>query len=217
MIKSDIELQGDVMHELAFEPQVEASHIGVGARDGVVTLTGTVSDFNEKLAAEHAVKRVSGVRGFVEHLAVEIPPSRRRGDAEIARDVVNALAGDITVPDDRITAKVEGGWLTLEGQVDWRYQREHAGRAVQHLPGIKGVSNMITVRPSAQAAEVAWRIRQAFTRRAEIDENTIEIESSGARVTLRGTVRSWAERDAATEVAYSVPGVTVVENLTEIV
>jgi osmotically-inducible protein OsmY len=216
MSKTDAQLQTDVIDELAFDPQVDASTIGVTAKGGVITLTGTVRNFPEKYAAEHAAKRVGGVRGIAEELLVEIPSAFHRSDADIARAAVAALDLDITVPKNKVTAKVENGWLTLDGTLDWHYQREAAMKAVAHLIGLKGVANAITVKPMASSFDVRVKIRQAFERNAGIDANKVQVALNGDIVTLTGNVRSWSERDEATYAAASVPGVSVVHNYTHV-
>jgi len=217
MSKTDAQLQSDVIDELAFDPMVDASTIGVTAKGGVISLTGTVRNFPEKYAAEHATKRVGGVHGIAEELKVEIPTAFHRSDADIARAALLALQADISVPKDAVTVKVENGWLTLEGVLDWNYQREAAKRAVNYLIGLKGVSNVISIKPMVSSIDVKSKIRQAFERNAGIDANKVQVTLVGDTVTLKGDVRSWSEHDDATYAASSVPGVTSVHNYTHVV
>lgn len=217
MSKTDTQLQRDVIDELAFEPKVDDSTIGVTAKGGVITLTGTVRSYPEKYAAEHAAKRVGGVGAIAEELKVEIPSAFHRSDTEIARAALVALGSDISIPKNTVTAKVENGWLTLEGMLDWHFQREAVTRAVAHLIGLKGVSNLITIKPIVSAIDVKSKISAAFERNAGIDANKVQVALIDGVVTLSGDVRSWSEHDEASYAASSVPGVTAVHNYTHVV
>lgn len=216
MTKSDPILQSDVMDELAFDPTVDATNITVTAKDGVVTLAGTVNSYAEKTAAEQAAKRVAGVHGIAEELKIEIPSLHQRNDADIARAAITAIDWSVNVPRNTVTVKVENGWLTLDGEVDWQYQKESAVRAVEHLNGIRGVSNLIVVKAAATPGDVTAKIRKAFERAAEVDANRVRVEMRDGIVTLRGTVHSWNEHDEAAHAAFSVAGVRAVENLTSV-
>lgn len=224
-MKSDLQLQEDVAEELAFDPSVDATEIAVAAKGGVVTLSGTVGSYAERLAAERAAKRVAGVIAIAEGLRIELRTFHERTDVEIAAAAVSILRWDVTIPPQAISVKVETGWVTLEGRVDWQFQRENAERAVAHLAGVKGVTNLIGVTPRPQqrapelavtGADVKQKIRRSFERSAEIDAGRIAVETSNGTVTLRGTVHSWFERDEVLRAAYSVPGVRRVENLTTV-
>lgn len=217
MTKGDLQIEKDVLDELAFDPTVDATDVSVSANDGVVTLRGTVRSYPEKLAAERAAKRVAGVHGIAEELKIEVPAMHHRTDNDIARAAVVALDSDMTIPKGKVTAKVENGWLTLDGEVDWYYQKDAARRAVEHLLGIRGVTNSIVVRPAVDAGDVKATIRQAFERSADIDASKVQVEVVNGRVTLRGDVRSWHEHDDAAYAAYSVPGVNYVDNQTHVV
>jgi osmotically-inducible protein OsmY len=209
-MKTDNELRRDIERELEWEPSVDERHIGVAVLDGVVTLNGEVSSYAEKFKAERAVERVGGVRGIVNELEVRSP--KEHSDTEIAHAAVEALKLDVRVPVDKVTVRVDKGWLTLTGDVNWDFQRRAAESAVRYLPGVRGISNLINVRPVVQPTDVKKRIEEAFKREALFDALRVKVQTSGSEVTLSGTVRSWAERHEAEKSAWAAPGVSVVHN-----
>ena len=211
-MKTDKELQNDVMNELDWEPRVDPAEIGVAVKDGIVTLSGHVDTYPEKWAAEQAAGRVSGVKAVVEEIDVKLPGIYERTDQDIARAAANVLDWNSYVPRDRVKVQVQGGWVTLSGEVDWRYQREAAGDAVRSLMGVKGLANDISVKPAVSPVEVKTKIEAALERSAMIDASGIKVTAKGSKVTLKGTVRSWTERNEAGRVAWSAPGVTEVAN-----
>jgi len=212
MVRTDSEIQQDVVDELKWEPSLRDDDIAVAVRDGVVTLAGFVDSYADKWKAERVAGRVKGVKAVANDLEVKLPSSSQRPDPDIARAAVDALTWNISVPHDRIKVKVENGWVTLEGDVDWHFQREAAERAVRYLTGVKGVSNLITVRARATPSDVKAKIKDALQRGAQFDADRITVEVDGGKVILRGTVRSYAESRDAERAAYNAPGVTTVEN-----
>jgi osmotically-inducible protein OsmY len=209
---SDERLQADVVDELAWEPQVDAAHIGVTAKNGVVTLLGHVGSFAEKYAAELAARRVRGVRGIAQEIEVHLPEHKKRADDEIAGRAVAMLGWDAGVPSERIQVKVERGYVTLTGEVDWNYQKDEVERAVRKLSGVTGIRNAIVVTPKLDAPDVRQRIRSALERDAALEAAAISVTTVGSTVVLTGRVRGLAERDAAERAAWSAPGVTKVED-----
>ena len=211
-MKTDSELKQDVIDELMWEPDINATEIGVAVKDGIVTLSGYVDTYHEKLAAERAAQGVFGVKAVVQETKVRLPGSLQRSDEDIARAAANALEWTMSVPHDRIKVKVQNGWITLSGQVDWRYQRDAAEDAVCNLMGVVGVSNQITVKPSPKPTEIKTKIESAFQRNALLDARRIDVQVRGDRVILEGSVRSYAEKKEAEQVACSAPGICEVEN-----
>lgn len=212
--KSDKDLERDVREELAFDPRVDVKAITVSAKGGVVTLSGSVPTYAAKVAAYHDAERVGGVSVLVEHMDVSLPDMHARSDADLANAVADALRWDVEVPHSTIKTSVRDGWVTLEGTVDWQYQRLAADGAVRYLVGVKGVNDSIAVSPSpGRSVDVKQHIKAALTRSAEADAQRITVDSAdGGRVTLRGTVHSWAERGEAVRAAWATPGVQKVQD-----
>jgi osmotically-inducible protein OsmY len=215
-MKTDLELKADVERELEWEPSVDAARIGVAVKDGAVTLSGEVSSYVEKWQAVKAAERVYGVRAVADELVVRLPDDHVRSDFDIARAAANALEWNTSVP-PTVKATVENGHITLHGEVEWEYQREAAERAVRSLMGVRGVTNLITVKPKVNPLDVKAKIQAALTRHAAIDARSIQVETQNATVVLKGHAHSRAEADAAAAAAWSTPGVKRVENLITVI
>ncbi|RPH42238.1 MAG: BON domain-containing protein [Burkholderiales bacterium] len=213
-MKTDSQLQQDVMAELEWEPAVQSEHIGVEVRNGVVTLAGAVGSYTEKLNAERAAQRVTGVKALAVEMKVTLPAFGKRSDADIAESAQNILSWTSSLPADAVKVMVEDGWLTLTGDVSWQFQRQDAADTVRYLSGVTGVSNQVAIKPALSAKVVKSDIEAALKRRATADAKAISVDVSGSDVTLTGTVHSWAERDLATHSAWSSSGVrNVVDNM----
>lgn len=204
------DLKQDVLDELEWDPEVDASRIGVSVEGGVVTLTGHVRSYGEKWKAEKIAKHVHGVQALANDIEVGLLVGDQRDDTEIAQSALTALNWHYTVPKDRITVTVAKGWVTLDGDVDWNYQKRAAEDAIRNLRGIRGVNNQITLKPRVQVADVKNKIEAALRRNAEFDAKKIVVETSDGSVILRGNVRSWVEREDAVNAAWAAPGVTKV-------
>jgi len=210
LIHTDEELQKDVLAELKWDAQVQPNEIGVSVKDGVVTLTGWVDSYLKKWAAEDAAHRVGGVKAVANDIEVKL--FSERTDADIAEAAIRALQWDASVPADKIQVTVSKGWVTLKGEVNWNFEKQDAERVVRRLTGVKGVSNLITVKPSTTPSELKKRIENALVRNAQVDANKITVEVQGSKAILKGAVRAWVEKEEAERVAWLAPGVTSVEN-----
>lgn len=203
----DITLRQNILDELEFEPSIDAANIGVAVDNGIATLTGHVSSYSQKETAERVVKRVKGVRGIAEEIEIRVFGTYETEDEDIARRAVNLIGWNVSVPKDSVQVKVQKGWVTLTGKVEWQYQKNAAADTVRDLAGVVGLSNMIEITPRVSANDVRKRIEDAFKRDAELESHQISIEVSGGNVTLKGKVHTWSERTAADRAAWSVPGI----------
>jgi osmotically-inducible protein OsmY len=211
-MRSDSDIERDVRDELKWNPDLDATDIAVSVKGGVVTLAGYVKSYSDKYEAEAAAKRVVGVSGVANDLEVRLPSVDQRPDPDIARDAVAAVKAHMPISSENIKVVVQNGWVTLEGRVEWQYQRQTAENAVHRIKGVKGVTNLIQLKPRVQPEEVKKKIEEAFRRNAEVDANRIIVETNGSEVILKGSVRSWIEREEAERVAWSAPGVTRVDD-----
>ncbi|MDJ1506438.1 BON domain-containing protein [Xanthocytophaga agilis] len=210
-MKSDFSLQQDVINELRWEPTLHSTEIGVAVKDGVVTLSGYVQNYSMKVAAENTAKRVKGVRAVAQEITVKSIGSQTT-DEDIAHAILNSFKWHSEIPEDKIKIRVQKGWVTLEGQVDWHYQRNAAESAIQFLVGVKGVSNLISVKPAVVVSDVKTKIIAALQRNATLEGQQIDVEAIGTKIILKGKVHSWIERKEAEHAAWAAPGVTNVED-----
>jgi len=214
-MKTDAQIKSDVEQELNWDPSVHAEQIGVSVQNGVVELDGHVGSYYDKWAAEQAALRTANVKSIASEIKVDLPSMPTRTDEDIARAAAHHLQWNLLVP-DVVKVKVADGWVTLQGMVEWQFQKDEAERVVRPLVGVKGVSNAIQLKPKVSATGVKTKIEDALKRDAQIDANSITVETSDGTVTLRGRVRSWSEREEAEDTAFSAPGVAKVNNLIEI-
>ena len=211
-MKSNQELQTDVQNAIKWEPLLNAAEIGVTAKDGVVSLTGVVNSYAKKMEAESAAKKVIGVTALVEEIEVKFSNAWSKTNEEIANEVLVALKSNWSVPDDKVTIKVEDGWVTLDGELPWNYQKDAAKSAVNYLTGIKGVINNITIKSESHDEIEKKDVEEAFGRSWSIDDSDIEVSVSGTTVTLTGTVDSWYQKEEAGRIAWKTPGIWNVKN-----
>jgi osmotically-inducible protein OsmY len=211
-VKTDADLRQDVMAELAWDPAIRSTAVGVAVKDGVVTLTGHLETFAEKHAIERALRRVAGVQAIALELDVKLSPQHKRSDTEIAQAAEHALKWNTLIPPDKVRITVESGWVTLQGELEWDYQRQALYKAIRPLIGVVGISNEITLKARPTSSDVANRIQAALARQAERQAKRVQVDVSGAAVTLRGSVHSWHERQAAQGAAWAAPGVQSVVN-----
>ena len=215
-MKTDLEIRNDVLDELAWQPNINETEIGVIVKDGIVTLTGTVDGYTKKRAAENAVKKVKGVKAVAEDIEVKFGSTFKKTDVEIAKSAVNSIEWNASVPNDKVMIKVDDGWVYLTGEVQWSYQKDATKRAVENLLGVRGVSNLITIKQAVEPYQIKERIKKAFERSADLEAKNIKVSVDGHRVKLRGKVHSIAEKDEARKAAYHAPGVYEVDNDLEV-
>lgn len=215
-MKTDSHIQKDVMEELKWQPELNSSEIGVAVKNGVVTLSGLVDTFSKKLAAEKAAKKIAGVKAIAEDIQIGVSPSYNKTDAEIAAAVLNALKWHTAVQDEKVKIKVENGFVTLDGEVDWEYQRNNAKVAIQNLAGVRGVYNLICLKARNTPSDIENKIMSSFKRNAVTDAERITAEVIGSKVILHGTVRSLAEKEDALNAVWYAPGVSSVESKLQI-
>jgi osmotically-inducible protein OsmY len=211
-MKTNQELQTDVQNAIKWQPLMHAAEIGVTAKDGVVSLTGVVDSYVKKMEAENATKKVTGVKAVVENIEVKFPSSWTKTDAEVANEVLTALKANYSVPNEQVKVKVEKGWVTIEGELDWNYQRDAAISATKYLTGVKGVTNNIKLKPTALDTIEKEAVERAIRRSWSIDSSNINVSVEGTTVTLTGTADSWYQKEEAGRVAWNTPGIQHLKN-----
>jgi osmotically-inducible protein OsmY len=215
-MKSNAELQTDVQNALKWEPLLNTSEIGGTAKDGVVSLTGIVDSYAKKLEAENAAKKVIGVKALVGEIEIKIPSKWSKSDTEIANDILSTLKSNWLVPKDKVIVNIEDGWITLEGELPWNYQREEAKSIIRYITGVKGVTNNIKIKSESHDAIEQKDVENAIGRSWDIDDSNISVSVSGTTVTLSGTVNSWYQKNEASRIAWNTPGILHVENELEV-
>lgn len=215
-MKTDLEIQQDVINELKWQPFLKSANIGVAVKNGIVTLSGNVDNYSQKIGAEKAARKVTGVRAIAEDIQIGVSPALEKTDVDIAESVVNALKWHAAVPEERIKVKVENGIVTLEGEVEWEYQRSSTQRAVNRLLGVRNVVNLINIKPRVTAFDVRTKIFDALRRTATTDAERVSIEVDGSKVILNGKVRSFTEKEDVEDAAWCAPGVSRVESHLEV-
>ncbi len=215
-MKNNQELQEDVQNAIKWEPLLHAAEIGVTAKDGVVTLTGNVDSYAKKIEAENATKKVIGVRALVEKIEVKFPNFWSKTNVEIANEVLTALNSNWSVPKDKVTVIVEDGWVTLEGELPWNYQKDAAKNAINFLMGVKGVTNNIKIKSENHDSIERKDVENAIARSWSVDDSDLKVEVSGSTVTLTGTVDSWYQKEEAGRIAWNTPGIWHVKNELEV-
>jgi osmotically-inducible protein OsmY len=211
-MKNNQELQTDVQNAIKWEPLLNAAEIGVTAKDGIVSLTGVVDSYSKKMEAENAAKKVIGVKAIVENIEIKFPNSWTKTDAEIANEVLSGLKNNWSVPNEKVTVKVENGWITLDGELPWNYQKEAAKSAINYLTGVKGVTNNIKIKSESHDAIEKKDVENAIGRSWSVDDSDINVSVSGTTVTLTGTVNSWYQKEEAGRIAWNTPGIWHVKN-----
>jgi osmotically-inducible protein OsmY len=210
--RTDEQIASDVLNELKFDAQLQPNHIGLSVKDGIVTLTGFVDSYLKRWTAEDLALRIRGVKAVANDVEIRLPSAAERDDSELAAAALNAIQWDALIPDNRIQVSVSNGWVTLDGRVEWQYQKQDAERIVRRLRGVKGVMNQIVLEPAFVVLQLKEQIQSALERHADIDANRITVEVQDSKATLEGAVHSWSERDAADRAAWAAPGITAVDD-----